>query len=336
MAVYTEIGPDILRRWLGDNYDLPPLAGHEPIAEGIENSNYLLDFPAAEGPADPAPGKANGATPPRAVLTVFEVWEKDLVENYALLCAHLASRGLPVPAPLPRGDGGLVSEIEGKPVLLVPFAPGEQVPDPGPGQCRTMGALLGRLHEGVADFGRRWDNPRGLRWWDGALRRMGGRLPGALRKALSEELAHVRERYPSNVPRGVCHCDLFKNNVLWHNPAEVSAVIDFYFGGEDLFVFDLAVCANDWCVGPGERHDPALLSALLDGYQSVRKLGADERESLPTVFRAAALRFWLSRLHDIHFPRKAVMLTPHDPGHFERVHRSCLGLADGLGRALGD
>lgn len=335
MAVYTEIGPDTLRQWLADNYDLPAPRTHAPIAEGIENSNYLLEFAGPAG-GDGGPADPGDAAPSRTVLTVFEVWDAPLVENYAHLCAHLRSRGLPVPAPISRRDGSLVSAIEDKPAVLVPFASGRQAEAPTPRQCRTMGALLGRLHAGISGFDRHWENPRGLRWWGEALHRLDGRLPGAVRKTLGDEIEFVRARYPADAPRGICHCDLFKNNVLWSGPGEISAVIDFYFGGSDLFVFDLAVCANDWCVGPGERHDPARLEALFEGYQSVRRLEPTERESLAVVIRGAALRFWLSRLHDIHFPRRAVMLTPHDPGHFERVHQSCLGLADGIRRALGD
>ncbi len=319
MAVYTEVDRQNLGKWLEGNYRLPSLAGMTPITEGIENSNYLLTLD-------------DGA---RLVFTVFEVWNHAAVTNYALLCLHLASSGLPVPFPLPCSAGGSVSEISGKPALLVPFAEGAWAQSPTADQCRIMGGLVAQLHNAAGSFAPQWDNPRGVKWWPTALCELKAKMPEDAYRSIETEALQLANNYPSALPGGICHCDLFRNNVLWTSDRTVSAVIDFYFGGGDLFIFDLAVCANDWCVDAEGRHDIERMAALFSGYRSVRNLKPEEIGAINTVFRCAAMRFWLSRLHDIHYPRDAILLTPHNPVRFERIHASCAERHDEIRHATG-
>ena len=317
MAVYTEIGGNDLAQWLAKRYSIERRCKCDPIHEGIENTNYLLVFEGGD----------------KLILTIFEVWDCPMVDNYAKLCHHLASKGLPVPCPLPDIDEELVGELKGKPATLVPFIEGKPRMNPTVEQCRIIGRLAARLHLASAGFGRDWGNPRGPSWWPKALYDLDGKIPARQHALLKEEADHIAANLPRDVPQGICHCDLFRNNVLWHDDDNVSAVIDFYFGGRDTFIFDLAVCGNDWCVRPPFEHNAELLASLLEGYQELRRLTPEERCGFPLASRAAALRFWLSRLHDIHYPRKARFLTPHDPRPFEMIHQSCLRNAAAIGAA---
>lgn len=318
MAVYTEASHTEIADWLRDNYGRQDLRETAPISEGIENSNYKL---VSDGDA--------------LVLTIFEVWDRERVEDYSALCSHLARKGFPVPEPIPMTDGNCVGSVKEKPTLLVPFKEGASVEEPDEGQCRRMGRIAAQLHEAAETFERSWDNPRGFGWWWRALERMRPRLNETLGVRLFHEVtALIRLRGEYVLPQAVCHCDLFKNNVLWSDSENISAIIDFYFGGRDTLVFDLAVCANDWCVGADGEHDMGLLAALLEGYESVRPLEGDERKAFPFALREAALRFWLSRLYDVHYPRRAKLLTPHNPKRFELIHHGCARRAEDVRRLL--
>ncbi|HZX30702.1 MAG TPA: homoserine kinase [Rhodocyclaceae bacterium] len=294
MSVYTAVGRDELAAWLrffpvGNLIDL---AG---IAAGVENSNYFVTT-------------AGG----RWVLTLFERLPADELDFYLRLMAHLADRGYPCPRPQTDSTGALWRPLAGKPATLVSRLEGKGIETPTPDHCRAIGAALGRLHRLSADFSPALPNPRGDAWRRQTGARLLPLLPRDEHDLLADELAFQAAQDYSGLPRGVVHADLFRDNVLWRD-GELSGVLDFYFAGEDNLLFDLAVAANDWCF------DQDGLDALLAGYGGERPLAPAETAAWPALRRAAALRFWLSRLDDSHHPRPGEVVTVKDPGHFGRM-----------------
>jgi homoserine kinase type II len=317
MAVYTEVSPaqaDALLNRLG-------LGVHRalvPVASGIENTNYFVSTADGEW-----------------VLTLFERLDAPQLPYYLRLMAHLAAHGLPVPAPRADADGALVHTLAGKPAALVQRLPGAPVEAPDRAHVALLGEVLARLHLAVADFPWHQRNLRGPAWRAATARHALTWLQGAPAELLQTELAfqHTLAEAPvlTSLPRGAVHADLFRDNALFDGPPgdqRLSGVFDFYFAGHDHFVYDLAVVLNDWCIDlDSGALDEARASALLQAYQAVRALTGGEQRLLPAMRRAAALRFWLSRLDDWHRPRDAHLLTPKDPAHFERVLRHAVDRA---------
>ena len=307
MAVFTHITPDAAAEWARLHFGVAAADALSPIAEGIENTNYLLS-----------------AGERRFVLTVFEIWDAEMTDYYASLMRHLAARGAPVPAPLcPQNAAG--ERWKDKPALLSPFVEGEWRRNPDAAECRKMGAVVAGLHLAAADFTQKMANPRNAEWRRQTVAQLNPKLPPDTRDILHSALAEDARFYDLPLPAGACHCDLFRNNVLWRD-GEIAGVIDFYFGGDDALIFDLAVCICDWCFIVGENADgahldSARLRALMEGYESRRPLCDLERARFDDAMRSAALRFWISRLYDIHFPREAKFLAPHDPRQFENIYR---------------
>jgi homoserine kinase type II len=220
-------------------------------------------------------------------------------------------------------DGNLWSLLCGKPATLVTRMPGAQVAHPSTGDCATVGALLARMHLAARDFGPAPRNSRGLQWWPEALAALRPELPaeqvGLIGDELQAQQAFAASSGYRGLPSSAVHADCFRDNVLMDAQAGPS-VIDFYFACDEKWMFDLAVACNDWCVEESSgRLDPARTNALLQGYESVRPLEAGERSAWPMMLRAAALRFWLSRLYDHYLPRDAEVLSPKDPRWFERI-----------------
>ena len=309
MAVFTHIAPEEAAEWARLHFGVAPPVSLSPIAEGVENTNYLLS--------------AGGR---RYVLTVFEVWDLAMAEYYAALMRHLADSGAPAPAPLrPRGDAG--KKWKDKPALLSPFVEGESRQNPSAEECRKMGAVVAGLHLAAAHFTPQMTNPRDARWRRRTAEKLHPKLPPETREILRDALHNDARFNELPLPSAACHCDLFRNNVLWRGD-EIAGVIDFYFGGDDALVFDLAVCICDWCFvaaeDGGARLDGERLRALTDGYESRRPLCDLERARFNDAMRTAALRFWISRLHDLHFPRAAQVLSPLDPRWFEDIYLQML------------
>ncbi len=307
MAVFTALTEAEVERLLRQ-YSLGGLQALRGIAAGIENSNFFLTTDAGE-----------------FVLTVFERLGFAQLPFYLELMQHLARRALPVPLPRETRSGALMAEARGKPVAIVDRMPGRCVESPTPGQCATIGALLARMHLAASDFPRFQPNLRGIGWWKDALARLEPKVPDHVFHELAEEVifqdSFFRSAQFERLPAGPIHADLFRDNVLWEGE-RVGGVIDFYFAGCSLWLYDLAVALNDWGVGSdGTQLDPALSQALLDAYHEVRPLTEAEHQCWRTVLRAAALRFWISRLCDLHLPRDACTLTPHDPARFETTLR---------------
>jgi homoserine kinase type II len=321
MAVFTsvprhEAASFVQRFGLGELTDLQPCAG------GIENTNYFLDTTGSPG--------ANGHPKPpgRYVLTLFERLTHDQLPFYLRLMQHLAQRGIPVPAPQADAHGEVLFTLLDKPAALVERLAGRSELAPAAEHCALLGQVQARMHLAGADFPMHQPNLRGLGWWVDTAPVVAPFLsaPQAqlLQTALAEQVALASSAAYAKLPRGPAHCDLFRDNVMFHvdetGRLTLTGVFDFYFAGVDTWVFDLAVALNDWTIDLATgQSDPVRHATLLNAYEAVRPLSADERQLLPAMLRAGALRFWISRLWDYHLPRSAHTLTPHDPRHFERV-----------------
>lgn len=316
MAVFTPISPQDLDAFLAD-YDVGQQVSYSGIAAGIENTNYFVTTTGGE-----------------FVLTIFEKLSSEQLPFYLELMDHLGRKGVACARPIPLQSGALQTTLHGKPAALSVRLKGSEVKQPRPAHCHVIGQTLAQAHLAVHDFQGSQPNLRGLSWWQAtipALLRYVSDSQASLLQRTLEEQVRLLSSEGAQLPRGAVHADLFRDNALFEPSAEgqmpvLGGFIDFYFAGVDQFVFDLAVVANDWCLqfeqpaGEGlEELDPARLDALFDGYQQVRPLQTDELLCWPAMLRAAALRFWISRLDDWHRPRSAAMLTPKDPSHFERI-----------------
>ena len=312
MAVFTEVSANeaaALTRRLGAG----ELQAIEGISAGIENTNYFVSTDQGEW-----------------VLTLFERLQPAQLPFYLGLMQHLAQRDLPVPEPLADSQGLLLHEVAGKPAALVNRLPGQHQLAPDLHHCAQLGQVLARMHLSVADFTLRQTNLRGLAWWQQMAPQVQQHLSKTQRQLLSAELSFQQQLAASPsyaaLPRGAVHADLFRDNVLFDGlpgHEKLTGCFDFYFAGIDRFTYDLAVCLNDWCLAADNASlDEDRAQALVQAYEQVRPLAGAETRLLPAMMRAAALRFWLSRLGDKHLPREASLLEPKDPGHFERVLRA--------------
>ncbi len=315
MAVFTEVseseaGALVRALHLGDLRELRGIEG------GIENTNYFLTTDRGD-----------------YVLTVFERLTRDQLPFYLHLMKHLAQRGVPVPEPhaLPAGakadnaEGELLHQVCGKPAAVVDKLRGKSELAPTPAHCTAVGEMLARMHLAARDYPRSQPNLRGLAWWNDTVPVVLPHVDQAQAELLRAELAfqnHVAAQSAyAALPRGPIHADLFRDNVMFED-GRLTGFFDFYFAGVDSWLFDLAVCLNDWCINLDTgAHEDERAQALLAGYAAVRPLSRAERQLLPAMLRAGALRFWISRLWDFHLPREASMLNAHDPTHFERVLR---------------
>lgn len=316
MAVYTEVGfdeADALCQRLG----LGALTALQGIHSGIENTNYY-------------------ATTVRGqwVLTLFERLSAAQLPYYLQLMQHLAARGIPVPAPQPAADGSLVHPLAGKPASVVTRLPGSHRLRPDADHCAQVGAMLARMHLAGADFPLQQPHLRGLAWWTETVPVVLPHLDDAQAGLLRDELAYQQHLAASPaghaLPRGPIHADLFRDNVMFDDtagPDRLCGFFDFYFAGTDTWLFDIAVCLNDWCTDltSGALVEP-LATAFVAAYEAERPLSPGEVRALPALLRAAALRFWISRLWDWHLPRASALLTAKDPVHFERVLQSRIAL----------
>ena len=283
-----------------------------PIGAGIENTNYFVTTSA--GPW---------------VLTVFERLTREQLPFYLRLMQHLARRALPVPEP--RADAGRRAGAHACAASRRRCARGcRGSTSTRRPRCTTreLGRVLAGLHAAAADFSPAQPNLRGLAWWQATAPRVRPFLDDDAAQLLDEEMAFQQQLAASaayaGLPRAAVHADLFRDNVLFDGDhhEHLSGCVDFYFAGVDTLLFDLAVCVNDWCLADDSgRIDEARAAALLGAYGERRALSAAEHRLFPALLRAAALRFWLSRLADRHLPREAALLQPKDPRHFERLLR---------------
>ena len=307
MAVFTEVTPDEAQRLLSE-LNLGQLDELRGIEGGIENTNYFATTDQG-----------------RYVLTLFERLSSEQLPFYLYLMKHLAQHGIPVPDPAANERGEILHTVCGKPAAVVSRLRGKSQLAPDVGHCTAVGAMLARMHLAGRDFDRHQPNLRGLAWWNDTVPVVLPFLDAPQAALLRSELAYQNHVAASAdhaaLPRGPVHADLFRDNVMFDG-AELTGFFDFYFAGVDTWLFDLAVCLNDWCIDLASgTHAADRAQAFLDAYGRVRPLTGAERHLLPALLRAGALRFWISRLWDFHLPREASMLKPHDPTHFERVLR---------------
>jgi homoserine kinase type II len=304
MSVYTPVTAEELDAWL-TRYAVGGVTEFQPIASGIENTNFFVTT--AKG---------------RYVLTLYERLPTDELPFYLNLMAHLARAGVEVPAPEPDRTGALFSLLNGKPASLVTRIDGTPVYVPLPMHCRAVGGALARLHVASLTYRARLSNRRGPAWWRQAARAVKPFLREDQVALLDAELKFQTGFGRVKLPKGAIHGDLFCDNVLFHD-GRVAGIIDFGFAATDFLAYDLAITVNDWCVDDAgtKSVDAERVEALVTAYDAVRPLTADERTAWPALLRAAGLRFWLSRLYDLHLPRPGELTHAHDPEHFERVLR---------------
>jgi homoserine kinase type II len=308
MAVFTEVSFDEAAALVA-RLGIGRLERLEGIVAGIENTNYFADTDRG-----------------RYVLTIFERLTAEQLPFYLYLMQHLAGRGIPVPAPHADAAGELLHALRGKPAALVDRLRGAHELAPDAKHCAAVGAMLARMHLAGVDFGRRQPNLRGLAWWRETVPRLLPFLDPGQRALIASELAFQEHLAATPafgaLPAGPIHADLFRDNVMFDTSGALTGFFDFYFAGVDRFAYDLAVCLNDWCIDlESGRLEEERAGAFVAAYDAERRLSGDELRLLPAMMRAGALRFWVSRLWDLHLPRDASMLEPHDPRHFERVLR---------------
>ncbi|HEX7435698.1 MAG TPA: homoserine kinase [Caldimonas sp.] len=305
MAVYTQVSFAEASALI-DRLDIGTLTTLESCHGGIENTNYFIDT-------------SRGAW----VLTLFERLTEAELPFYLHLMKHLAGRGIPVPEPQADAAGTLLHALKGKPAAVVNRLPGHHHLAPDDAHAASVGAMLARMHLAGADFPQHQPTLRGLAWMAETVPVVVPYLDAERAGMIRDELGYQEQVAASPayaaLPRGVIHADLFRDNVMFDGDT-LTGLFDFYFAGFDTFLFDIAVCLNDWCIDlESGRLVEARASAFVAAYDRVRRLETTELRLMPALMRAAALRFWTSRLWDLHLPRRAAVLTAHDPTHFERV-----------------
>ncbi len=300
MSVYTPVSESELAAWLG-NYSVGAPVACEPIQSGIENTNYFVTT--SQG---------------RYVLTLFEKLKAAELPFFLNLMDHLAGQGVPSARPVRNRAGANSGELNGKPAALVSFLRGRDIAAPSAGQCARCGALLAGIHQAGGSYATSMDNPRGPQWWESVMPEIVPFLDADGVALLREEVRFQSRQRREALPRGAIHADLFRDNVLWDD-GRISGVIDFYFACTDALLYDVAITVNDWCVAEDGELDGNRAAALLDAYGTARPFTAAERAAWPVMLRAAALRFWVSRLYDFYLPRPGELTHAKDPGHFRRI-----------------
>ncbi|TCL96471.1 homoserine kinase [Rhizobium sp. PP-WC-2G-219] len=310
MAVYTDISEDDLKTFLSA-YDVGDLTSYKGIAEGVENSNFLLH-----------------TTTGAFILTLYEkrVDPADLPFFLGLM-QHLADRGLNCPLPLARKDGAMLGMLSGRPAAMITFLEGMWLRKPDAAHCREVGRALAEMHVAGEGFALTRENALSVSgWrplWDKAKDRADAVQPGVAAE-IAAELDHLEANWPSDLPAGVIHADLFPDNVFFLGES-LSGLIDFYFACNDLLAYDVSICLNAWCFEKDGSFNMTKGMALLSGYQSVRPLTAGEIAALPLLARGSALRFFLTRLYDWLTTPAGALVVKKDPLEYLRklqFHRS--------------
>ncbi len=316
MAVYTEVGDAELDAFLAD-YDIGEAEALKGVAEGVENSNYLLT-----------------TTKGQYFLTLYEkrVDPKDLPFFLGLL-DHLAARGITCPRPIHGRDGNAIRSLAGKPAAVTTFLHGLWPRRIGVHHCGPVGEAMAGLHLAGRDFAIRRPNALSVAGWrplfDGVRAHADDVAPGLARE-LGAEIDFFEANWPRDLPGGVIHADLFPDNVFFLHD-RLSGLIDFYFACNDALAYDVAICLNAWCFEPDRSFNATKARALLQGYDKVRALTDEERYVLPLLARGAALRFLLTRLYDwLHTPADALVKRkdPLEYLAYLRFHRRATSLAD--------
>ncbi|HEX2146738.1 MAG TPA: homoserine kinase [Pseudorhizobium sp.] len=310
MAVYTDITEDDLRTFL-TQYEVGELTSYKGIAEGVENSNFLLH-----------------TTQDPLILTLYEKRvDRAELPFFLGLMQHLSGRGLSCPLPLPRRDGQLLGELSGRPAALISFLEGMWLRKPEAKHCREVGKALAEMHLAGEGFQLKRPNALSLAGWKTLWEKSAGRadeVEAGLQDEIDAELAHLEAHWPNDLPAGVIHADLFQDNVFFLGD-ELSGLIDFYFACNDLYAYDVAICLNAWCFEKDGSYNLTKGMALLEGYREVRPLSREEIAALPILARGSALRFFLTRLYDWLTTPAGALVVKKDPLEYLkklRFHRS--------------
>ncbi len=306
MAVYTDVPADDLSEFLS-RYDIGELLAYKGIAEGVENSNFLLHTSAGN-----------------FILTLYEkrVAEQDLPFFLALM-EHLAARGITCPQPVKNKKGGMLGRLAGRPAAIVTFLDGLWIRRPTPAHCAAVGEALARLHLAGKDFPMKRANALGMASWRPLYEQAkarGDSVRDGLCAEIAKELDALEKAWPRDLPQGVIHADLFPDNVFFLGEA-LSGLIDFYFACTDTLAFDVAICLNAWCFEPDHSYNVTKGRALLNAYGKARAMSADERAALPVLARGAAMRFLLTRLVDWLAVPDGALVRPKDPLEYYRKLR---------------
>ena len=302
MSVFTEVGRSQLVDFLLQ-YDVGQLKDFQGISAGIENTNYFVDTD-------------RGCY----VLTLFEHQEGSDLEFCIGLMGALAAAGVPTAKPVVGNDQTTLRILEGKPAALVTRLLGRTIEQPNADHCRELGEGLADFHLAGQKYVEQLDNPRGAAWFKATAEQVMGEISADQAELLRTELATQRAMDTRSLPQGVIHADLFRDNALF-NGDRLAGVIDLYAACNSSLLYDLAICVNDWCVGERGVIDSVRAEALIGSYHAKRPLTAVEQHSWPLMIRRAALRFWLSRLRDKHFPRPGQLTRVLDPDHFLTILR---------------
>lgn len=319
MSVFTTLTSEDVSDWLS-NYTLGTLQSLNGIAAGITNTNYFVVT--EQG---------------KFVLTIFEKNDFDELPYFVNLMTHLAQHGIPCPAPISDQLGVALNRLKGKPALLVSCLQGRDIQAPNTVQCIAVANTLANMHIAGMSFHQQSHNQRGQGWRTMTAQQVMPKLNQAQQTLLKQELDFQHGLDLTALPHGVIHGDLFRDNVLFDGDS-LGGFIDFYYACHDVLAYDVAIAVNEWCIQDDGRLDHAKLDAFLEAYQSVRPFESAEQHNWHALLRRAALRFWLSRLYDYHFPIAGELTHAKDPQHFERIlkHRSTLSTDESQGQSDGD
>lgn len=310
MAVYTEISEEELAEFVA-GYDIGGVMSFKGIAEGVENTNYMMVTD--RGPY---------------ILTLYEkrVEEVDLPFFLGLM-NHLADRGLRCPIAVKDADGRVYGKLAGRPAAIITFLQGVWIRRPRREHCVAVGSALARFHQSAADFPLNRDNALSVNGWGRLLEAIGSDVDAirqGMQTDIQTEFAFLKKHWPTDLPVGVIHADLFPDNVFFLKE-QLSGLIDFYFACNDMLAYDLAICLNAWCFEPDGSFNITKSRAMIGGYRSVRELEPSEIEHLPVLARGAAFRFLLTRVHDWLAVPEGALVVPKDPMEYHaklRFHRN--------------
>ncbi len=309
MAVFTRVSEADIAAWLS-NYSLGTLQELQGIPAGIENTNYFVTT-------------SNG----RFVLTLFEKLTADELPFFLNLMAHLARHGIPCPSPVADKNNRFLGKLNDKPACIVSRLSGKSVLQPNTAHCAAVGAMLGQLHSAGQSFSEQMVNPRGAAWRAEAAQKV-KRFLTPQDAALLDSEVELHDLHPlSEIPRGVIHADLFRDNVLM-DVEHIGGLIDFYFACTGKLLYDVAITVNDWCVNAEGKLDAVHTRAMLNAYHAARPFTEKEAEAWPMALRVAALRFWISRLYDLHLPREGEIVNAHNPDQFKRILQNHIAAAE--------
>jgi homoserine kinase type II len=310
MSVFTSVSIQQLQVWLQD-YEIGELVELKGISSGITNTNYFVTT------------KNNNGSKNKFVLTLFEHNTLEELPYFIDLMSHLAAHGIPCPLPIANKSGASLHMLNGKPAALISCLKGQDVEIPNVMQCSAVGKVLAEMHIASLSFDvqpshQNTHNPRGTDWRIKTAAQVMPHLLETDQQLLKDTIAFQAALDTTQLPMGVIHADLFRDNVLFDGD-KIGGLIDFYYACHDVLAYDLAIAVNDWCIKVDGSIDAPRLNAMLSAYQAVRPFNQAEQEAWPSLLQVAALRFWLSRLYDQIYPQSGELTHAKDPNHFKNI-----------------